>query len=100
MRRAAAPPQATAATCTRCSRSGAGRAGTGCTESTRPTLVLMAADDPIVPPINGHLVASRLSRATLETVTGGHLFMLTRPGETARRIEGFIAAHPLLAEAG
>lgn len=65
-----------------------------------PTLVLMAADDPLVPQINGHLVASRLSRATLETVSGGHLFALTRPDETARRIEGFFAAHPLLAEAG
>jgi len=65
-----------------------------------PTLVLMAADDPVVPVINGHFVASRLPRATLETVTGGHLFALTRPRETARRIEGFVAAHPLLVEAG
>ena len=64
-----------------------------------PTLVLMAADDPVVPVINGHLVASRLPCATLETVTGGHLFVLTRPAETARRIEAFVAAHPLPLEA-
>jgi pimeloyl-ACP methyl ester carboxylesterase len=59
-----------------------------------PTLVLMGSDDPIVPPINGRIVASRLHRATLESVDCGHLFVLTRPGETARRIERFMAEHP------
>jgi poly(3-hydroxyalkanoate) depolymerase len=58
-----------------------------------PTLVLMGADDPIVPPINGRIVASRLRRATLESVDCGHLFVLTRPGETARRVERFMAEH-------
>lgn len=58
-----------------------------------PTLVLMGRDDPIVPPINGRIVASRLRRATLESVDCGHLFMLTRPGETARRVERFMAEH-------
>ncbi|MFI4932585.1 MAG: poly(3-hydroxyalkanoate) depolymerase [Burkholderiales bacterium] len=60
-----------------------------------PTLVLMGADDPIVPPINGRIVASRLRHATLETVDCGHLFALTRPEETARRVERFVAEHPL-----
>lgn len=60
-----------------------------------PTLVLMGADDPIVPPVNGRIVASRLRRATLETVDCGHLFVMTRPGETARRVECFMAQHPL-----
>lgn len=60
-----------------------------------PTLVLMGADDPIVPPVNGRIVASRLRRATLETVDCGHLFVMTRPGETARRVERFMAEHPL-----
>ena len=58
-----------------------------------PTLVLMGADDPIVPPVNGRLMASRLPRATLESVECGHLFVLTRPGETARRVERFLAGH-------
>ena len=53
----------------------------------------MGADDPIVPPVNGRIVASRLRRATLETVDCGHLFVLTRPGETARRVECFMAQH-------
>ena len=60
-----------------------------------PTLVLMGADDPIVPPVNGRIVASRLRRATLETVDCGHLFVMTRPGETARRVERFMAEHPI-----
>lgn len=64
-----------------------------------PTLVLMGADDPIVPPVNGRIVASRLRRATLETVDCGHLFVMTRPRETARRIERFMAQHPLAAAA-
>jgi len=60
-----------------------------------PTLVLMGDDDPIVPPINGRIVASRLPHATLETVACGHLFVMTRPGETARRVERFLAEHPM-----
>jgi poly(3-hydroxyalkanoate) depolymerase len=59
-----------------------------------PALVLMGSDDPIVPPVNGRIVASRLRCATLESVACGHLFMLTRPGETARRVERFMARHP------
>lgn len=59
-----------------------------------PTLVLMGEDDPIVPPINGRILAARLPRATVETVDCGHLFMLTRAGETAAGIERFLAAHP------
>ena len=59
-----------------------------------PTLVLMGSDDPIVPPINGRIVAARLKRATVETVDCGHLFVLTRPAETARRVERFMAEHP------
>ncbi len=58
-----------------------------------PTLVLVGADDPIVPPVNGRIVAARLKRATLETVDCGHLFVLTRPRETARRVERFMAEH-------
>jgi poly(3-hydroxyalkanoate) depolymerase len=56
-----------------------------------PTLVLVGADDPIVPPINGRLLALGLPDATVETVDCGHLFMLTRPRETAARVERFLA---------
>jgi poly(3-hydroxyalkanoate) depolymerase len=55
-----------------------------------PTLVLVGRDDPIVPPINGRIVAWGLRDATVESVDCGHLFVLTRPGETAARVERFI----------
>jgi poly(3-hydroxyalkanoate) depolymerase len=58
-----------------------------------PTLILMGADDPIVPAINGRILASRLRRATVETVDCGHLFVLTRPREVAQRVERFLAGH-------
>jgi poly(3-hydroxyalkanoate) depolymerase len=58
-----------------------------------PALVLMGTDDPVVPPINGRILAAGLRDAQLETVDCGHLFMLTRPDETARRVEHFIAQH-------
>ena len=59
-----------------------------------PALVLAGADDPIVPPINGRIVAAQLRHARLETIDCGHLFVLTRPGETAARVEAFLEAHP------
>jgi len=58
-----------------------------------PALVLMGSDDPIVPPINGRILASGLRKATLETVDCGHLFVLTRAAETARRVEAFMDQH-------
>ena len=56
-----------------------------------PTLILMGADDPIVPPVNGRILAARLRHAVVETVDCGHLFVLTRAGEIARRVEQFLA---------
>ena len=58
---------------------------------TVPALVLMGRDDPIVPPVNGRILAARLPRATVETIDCGHLFVLTRPREIAQRVERFIA---------
>ncbi|MBO9514575.1 MAG: poly(3-hydroxyalkanoate) depolymerase [Variovorax sp.] len=58
-----------------------------------PALVLMGEDDPIVPPVNGRIIASRLRKATLETVDCGHLFVLTRAARTARRVEAFMDEH-------
>jgi poly(3-hydroxyalkanoate) depolymerase len=58
-----------------------------------PTLLLMGEDDPIVPPINGHIVAARLRNVVLESVDCGHLFVFTRAAETARRVERFVESH-------
>jgi poly(3-hydroxyalkanoate) depolymerase len=55
-----------------------------------PVLILMGADDPIVPMVNGRIIADRLRDARLEIVDCGHLFILTDPAGTASRIERFL----------
>jgi hypothetical protein len=55
------------------------------------TLVLMGRDDPIVPPINGHILAGLIPNAELRMIDDGHLFIVTRPVETAALIEAFLA---------
>src|SRR6202030_4697988 len=57
----------------------------------QPTLVLMGSDDPLVPPINGHILAGLIPNAELRMIDDGHLFLVTRPAETAALIEGFLA---------
>ena len=59
-----------------------------------PALILMGADDPIVPTVNGRIIADRLPDARLEIVDCGHLFILTDPAGTAATIESFLAGHP------
>ena len=55
------------------------------------TLVLMGRDDQIVPVINGKILARLIPNARLETVGGGHLFLVTRPKEVIPLIEAFLA---------
>jgi poly(3-hydroxyalkanoate) depolymerase len=57
----------------------------------QPTLVLMGRDDPLVPPINGRILAGLIPNAELRMIDDGHLFMVTRPTETAALIEEFLA---------
>ncbi len=61
-----------------------------------PVLIMMGADDPIVPLLNGRILASRLPDARLEVVDCGHLFILTHPEETARTIERFLLEAPAM----
>jgi pimeloyl-ACP methyl ester carboxylesterase len=56
----------------------------------QPTLILMGTDDPLVPPINGHILARLIPNAELRMIDDGHLFMVTRPAETAGLIEAFL----------
>jgi pimeloyl-ACP methyl ester carboxylesterase len=56
----------------------------------QPTLVLMGRDDPLVPPVNGRILARLIPNARLQMIDDGHLFMVTRPVETARTIEAFL----------
>ena len=55
------------------------------------TDVLVGSDDPLVPPINGHILAGLIPHAELRMIDDGHLFMVTRPAETAALIEAFLA---------
>ena len=56
----------------------------------QPTLVLMGSADPLVPPINGRILAGLIPNAELRMIDDGHLFMVTRPAETAAIIESFL----------
>lgn len=58
-----------------------------------PALILMGNDDPLVPPVNGRILASRLPNSTLEYVDCGHMFMLTQAEQVADRIETFLHDH-------
>jgi poly(3-hydroxyalkanoate) depolymerase len=58
----------------------------------QPTLVLAGDDDPIVPLLNGRILARRIPDARLHLVHGGgHLFLLERPAEMAALVTGFLA---------
>jgi poly(3-hydroxyalkanoate) depolymerase len=57
----------------------------------QPTLVLMGRDDPLVPPMNGHILAGLIPNAELRMIDDGHLFIMTQPAETAALIEAFLA---------
>ena len=57
----------------------------------QPTLVLMGSDDPLVPPINGHILTALIPNAELQMIDDGHLFIVTKPKETAALIEAFLA---------
>ena len=51
----------------------------------------MGRDDPLVPVVNGRILASLIPNSRLEIVDDGHLFIVTRADETAERIEKFLA---------
>jgi poly(3-hydroxyalkanoate) depolymerase len=56
----------------------------------QPTLIMMGLDDPIVPVVNGRLLASLIPRSRLVTVADGHLFLLTSARECAPIIANFL----------
>ena len=51
----------------------------------------MGRDDPLVPPVNGRILARLIPNARLHMIDDGHLFMVTRPAETAIMIEAFLS---------
>ena len=57
----------------------------------QPALVLAGDDDPIVPLINGRILARRIPNARLEVIHGGgHLFILEHPAEIAELVAQFL----------
>lgn len=56
----------------------------------QPTLVMAGTDDPLVPVINAKVLARLIPDARLELVDDGHLFLVTRPEESARTVEAFL----------
>jgi poly(3-hydroxyalkanoate) depolymerase len=55
----------------------------------QPTLVMAGNDDPIIPNMNGRILAAHIPNARLRIVDCGHLFLLTRAGVLAPEIEEF-----------
>ena len=59
----------------------------------QPTLVLAGDDDPIVPTVNGRILARLIPNARLEIIHGGgHLFLLERPTKIAALVAEFLGA--------
>lgn len=59
---------------------------------TAPTLVLAAAEDPLVPPINGRIFLSRIPVSYGHLMRGaGHLFLIDQAEDAGGLIDGFLA---------
>ena len=56
----------------------------------QPTLVLTGDDDPVIPAINGRLLAALIPRARLYVYPGGHLELIARPERLGPLIEEFL----------
>lgn len=57
----------------------------------QPTLVMHGSDDPVCPYANARLLATLLPKGELMRFEkGGHLFLLSRPGESAAAVNEFL----------
>jgi poly(3-hydroxyalkanoate) depolymerase len=56
----------------------------------QPTLVMTGNDDPLVPSINGRILAKLIPDARLVTIDDGHLFLVTSAAESARTVSEFL----------
>jgi poly(3-hydroxyalkanoate) depolymerase len=57
----------------------------------QPTLVMAGTDDPIVPVVNGHILAKLIPDARLVTINDGHLFLVTSASESAAVVSKFLS---------
>jgi pimeloyl-ACP methyl ester carboxylesterase len=65
----------------------------------QPTLVLMGRDDPIVPVVNGRILAGLIPNSRLVTIDDGHLFLLSRIDDVVPVIRDFLNANEAAAVA-
>jgi poly(3-hydroxyalkanoate) depolymerase len=56
----------------------------------QPTLVMAGTDDPLVPTLNGRILARLIPGARLVTIDDGHLFLVTSAPESARIVSEFL----------
>lgn len=56
----------------------------------QPTLILAGTDDPLVPVINARMLHAMIPNSRLELLDDGHLFLVTKPQESAAMIEAFL----------
>lgn len=56
----------------------------------QPTLILSGTDDPLIPVANAKLLHKLIPNSRLELIDNGHLFVVTRPKETAELVESFL----------
>jgi poly(3-hydroxyalkanoate) depolymerase len=56
----------------------------------QPTLVIAGTDDPIVPLVNGRILARLIPYARLVTIDDGHLFLVTSAAESAEIVADFL----------
>ncbi|MGI9352200.1 MAG: poly(3-hydroxyalkanoate) depolymerase [Rhizobiaceae bacterium] len=54
------------------------------------TLIISGTDDPLIPTANAHLLNRLIPNSRLELVDNGHMFLVTRPRESAEMIEEFL----------
>jgi poly(3-hydroxyalkanoate) depolymerase len=56
----------------------------------QPTLILAGTDDPLVPVINARMLHGMIPNSRLELLDDGHLFLVTKPKQSAEMIEAFL----------
>jgi poly(3-hydroxyalkanoate) depolymerase len=56
----------------------------------QPALVMVGTDDPLVPAVNGRILATLIPQARLVAIDDGHLFLITSASQSARIVSDFL----------
>ena len=57
----------------------------------QPTLIISGTDDPLIPVANARFLSAMIHKSELRLIDNGHLFMVTRPAETADMMSEFLS---------